>query len=272
MGAMHRYYNNPSRHALRKTVFSTAAQIGIGLFLITAPVTLLAQEAEPGVGPGVGAVPKTNTDQAKTEPSTQPGAWLDTITLSTRGGHIIGNPQAQKQIVEYASYTCGHCGTFDTEEVPKLKQEFVQNGSASFEVRNLVRDEVDLTVSILARCGKSETFFARHTLWMASQGEWTLAAKQITPATNKLLKQDNISGFLTGIYTDMQLSKYAAQTGVSDTQAKQCLADPSILQSLINMTDEATATYKVTSTPSFLINDILVDVHGYDGLKPLISK
>ena len=39
--------------------------------------------------------------------------WQLTFSLSAKGGHIVGNPAAANKIVEYASYTCGHCAEFE---------------------------------------------------------------------------------------------------------------------------------------------------------------
>ena len=80
-------------------------------------------------------------------------SWLLSFTVSENGSHIIGNPAAPTKIVEYMSYTCGHCADFENKDAPLLKSQYVATGKASFEIRNLVLNPVDLTAAMLARCG-----------------------------------------------------------------------------------------------------------------------
>jgi protein-disulfide isomerase len=87
--------------------------------------------------------------------------WQLTFSLSAKGGHIVGNPASANKIVEYASYTCGHCAEFEEKDAPLVKAQLVATGNSSFEIRNLVRDPLDLTAAMLARCGGKGRFFGR---------------------------------------------------------------------------------------------------------------
>ena len=42
--------------------------------------------------------------------------WMLTFGLSNQGAHIVGNPAAPTKVVEYMSYTCGHCADFENNE------------------------------------------------------------------------------------------------------------------------------------------------------------
>ena len=108
-------------------------------------LTLFAVAAALGGGALVAAPAKSN--------------WLQTFSLTPKGSHIIGNPAAATKLVEYASYTCGHCAHFEIEDVPQIKNQFVATGKVSLEMRNLVRDPMDLTAAMLARCGGKGRFF-----------------------------------------------------------------------------------------------------------------
>jgi protein-disulfide isomerase len=198
-------------------------------------------------------------------------AWLSTFSLSTVGGHIIGNPAAPKKLVEYASYTCGHCGTFETTEAPVLKSQYVANGKVSFEIRNLVRDELDLTAAMLARCGGKGRFFGNHRQLMATQAQWMDDSK-ITSATVAKLQADDLFGFMLGAHTELGLDKVMQVRGVTKAQAKVCLTDAAALKQILGMTDEATGPLGLTGTPSFLVNGKVVDGHDLASLKPHLTK
>jgi protein-disulfide isomerase len=63
----------------------------------------------------------------------------------------------------------------------------------------------------------------------------------------------------------------AAKFGVTDTQARQCLADPKGLQRLLDMTKSAMDN-GVNHTPTFIINGKVTDAATWDQLEPLIRK
>lgn len=197
--------------------------------------------------------------------------WQMTFSLSAKGGHIVGNPAAANKIVEYASYTCGHCAEFEAEDVPLVKAQLVATGKTNFEVRNLVRDPLDLTAAMLARCGGKGRFFGNHKLLMATQSQWADGRKLSKP-TIALLDAKNTIGFMQAAYSELGLDKIMAQRGITPVQAKACLASRPAFNAIIAMTDEAIDTLKVTSTPTLFVNGKKIDGHEFSTLKQLISN
>ena len=88
-----------------------------------------------------------------------PRDWRATVTRTPTGAHLIGNPAARVKLVEYASYTCGHCGHFAAASAPVLKDRMIRSGSTSLEFRHLIRDGADLAAAVLARCGGPKAFW-----------------------------------------------------------------------------------------------------------------
>ncbi len=198
---------------------------------------------------------------------------MSQYSQSAEGGHVVGNPASATRIVEYVSYTCGHCGTFETEEAPLLKKEYVAQGNVSFEIRNLVRDPFDLTIAMLARCGGTNRFFANHNHFMATQDEWIARASMVSAATKAKAEAGDLVALVTGLYTDMGLNSFAAQTGISDEEAKICLSDQSALDKIIAMSEKATGPLGIDGTPAFLVNDKLAkNVHGLEALRKLLPE
>lgn len=199
-----------------------------------------------------------------------PTNWLLTFSVSPKGGHIIGNPAAATKVVEYASYTCVHCGDFERETVPGLKAQYVATGKVSFEVRNLVRDGLDLTAAMLARCGGKGRFFGNHRHLMATQAKWANGSKLTKAALAKLEAQD-FHGFMQAAYVELGLVPIMAQRGVTAAQGKVCLADKAGLKLVLDMTDEAVGPLGLQGTPSFLINGkVRPDVGDLATLKPYL--
>jgi protein-disulfide isomerase len=189
--------------------------------------------------------------------------WLLTFSETAKGSFIMGNPAAAKKLVEYASYTCSHCAEFETDVAPKLKAQNISGGNVSFEIRNLVRDPLDLTIAMLARCGGKGRFFGNHKLLMANQTSILANAGKITPQTEAKLKAGNITGFMIDAFAQLGLQPLAKQRGITDANAKACLSDKLAMQKIISMTEESSTKYAINSTPAFLIDDKLTP-HAHD--------
>src|SRR5688500_13061899 len=85
--------------------------------------------------------------------------WTRVEATTPDGGFRMGNPDAPVKLVEYLSLTCPHCAAFAREGTPPLIRNYVRRGRVSFEVRNLPLNALDVTATILARCGGPERFF-----------------------------------------------------------------------------------------------------------------
>jgi protein-disulfide isomerase len=193
--------------------------------------------------------------------------WLTTVTVTDKGAHILGNPAAPDKVVEYLSYTCGHCAHFEAVEAPQFKAQYVATGKASLEVRNMLLNPVDLTAAMLARCGGKGKFFGNHKHLFATQAIWLGKTKNISTATQAKLKAEDYAGFMTGIYTEIGLGPIMQQRGVTAVQAKACFADKAALDAILGMTDAGSAL-GIRGTPSFLVNGKLEDdVHSFASLK-----
>lgn len=197
--------------------------------------------------------------------------WLSSVTVTDKGAHIIGNPAAPNKVVEYLSYTCGHCAEFEMKEAPAFKTQFVSTGKASLEIRNLVLNPVDLTAAMLARCGGKARFFGNQRHLLATQATWLGNAKNISAATREKLKAQDYSGFMVGTFDEIGLAPIMQQRGITPVQAKTCLADKAALKIIIDMT-EAGSALGVRGTPSFLVNGVLQDhIHNTAELKAVMK-
>lgn len=200
-----------------------------------------------------------------------PSKWLSTVTVTSTGSHILGNPAAKNKVVEYLSYTCGHCAEFEMKEAPALKAQYVATGKASLEIRNFVLNSVDLTASMLARCGGKGKFFGNQRHLLATQSVWLGKTKNISAATQAKLKTEDYAGFMIGVFDEIGLAPIMQQRGMTPVQAKACLADKAALNNILAMTDAGSAL-GVRGTPSFLVNGVLQDhMHSFAELKAVLK-
>lgn len=212
------------------------------------------------------------TTPATAQSSTQSTDWTQRVTMSDKGGHIMGNPLAKHRLTEYMSYTCSHCAKFEMEANAPLKSGFVKNGHVSFEVRNLVLNSIDLTAAIVARCGGRTKFFGNHRALLSSQASWMKALQTSSPEVMKGFDEGTVPERIKKIAKAAGFYGVMQKRGFSAGQVDACLADQKAQDTVLAMTKYAAETLKLTGTPSFTINNKTVDrVHSWDNLRPILT-
>ncbi|MBA3897675.1 MAG: thioredoxin domain-containing protein [Sphingomonadaceae bacterium] len=201
-----------------------------------------------------------------------PGAdWTTTVAATEDGGMRMGNPNAAVKLVEYGSLTCPHCGEFSEKGTAPLKA-MVATGKLSWELRNYVRDPVDLTATLLARCGGPGPFFPMVEQMYLDQKNWftklqaaggaQMTAIQALPPAQQFTRYAGISG----------LSDFVRQRGVSDAQANACLADKGAVDKLLAVQKRANDEFNIPGTPTFLINgQVVPDTATWEKLEPALK-
>lgn len=204
--------------------------------------------------------------------SAQQTDWSKRVTQSSIGGHVMGNPLAKNRLVEYVSYTCSHCADFEVASKIPLKSQFIAKGNVSAEVRNYVRDAVDFTAAVLARCGGRTKFFGNHNALMASQDKWLKTVMATPQDVQKTWYEGDLNGRLVKIANAVGFYPIMAKRGITKAQANVCLADKDAQDKILAMTKYGTEVVKITGTPSFTINDKLLDkVHSWPALQPALA-
>ena len=109
---------------------------------------------------------------AATDPAPPKRNWNTVIARTADSSHVLGNPAGKIKLTEYVSYTCAHCAEFESEADAPLRLTMIARGQGSVEVRNFVRDPIDMTVALLTHCGPPSKFFLNHTAFLRSQRTW----------------------------------------------------------------------------------------------------
>ncbi|HVR91314.1 MAG TPA: thioredoxin domain-containing protein [Novosphingobium sp.] len=183
--------------------------------------------------------------------------WNATIALTPGGGHLLGNPAAPVKLVEYISYTCPHCAHFEVQADGALRVGYIAPGKVSVEVRHMLRDPIDLTVAMLTNCGPPSKFFLNHAAFMRSQSTWIQPLVSVTPAQQQRWGSGDPVTRRRHIATDFHLYQIIATRGYDRITADRCLADQAMAERLAKQA-EAGSALGVDSTPSFLLNELLL--------------
>ncbi len=195
--------------------------------------------------------------------------WAETVAVTPEGGYQLGNPDAPIKLVEYASHTCGACAAFAATGKPVLKDKYVATGVVSFELRNLVRDPIDLSIATLVRCG------AKENMQPLSDQAWASLEEIFgTVQTNQTLYEASANQpvnqrFVT-IAQAAGLIDFFAARGLSADQSRACLADTAKVQAIADASNEQSEELKITGTPTFFLNGKKLDVTQWAQLEPLL--
>ncbi len=174
-------------------------------------------------------------------------------------GAILGNPDAQVTLVEYADYQCPACGHFATQTLPHVIQDFVVPGQVNVEFRAYpFLGGGDLTTpgnesveaAIAAECARDQGQFweFNHTLF------------------------ENQDGENDGAFSNENLKRFAGDLGLDQATFDSCLDLGEHRQTVIDGFNAAQAE-GINSTPTLFINgfQIAYTNQGYDLLKRQIE-
>jgi len=196
-------------------------------------------------------------------------SWVETATETPEGGFVIGNPDAPLKLVEYASHTCHVCAAFATEGAPPL-DEYVETGVISYEIRNLIRDPIDLSIALLARCSGPAAFHPlANQAWQnfdalmatVQANGAALAQAETAPAAQRLQAIGEASGLID----------FFAARGISRDQAMQCLGDTDKAQLVSTRSDTQSEELELSGTPSFFLNGQAIEGTSWAALEPVLQ-
>lgn len=161
---------------------------------------------------------------------------------------IEGNPNAKVTVIEYASLTCPHCAHFYLEGFPQLKKAYIDTGRIKFVFRDLPTAPQDLALAAaaLARCAPNDRGMELVGLLYKNQEEW---------------EKDPETG----------LRHYASLAGLNKTDFDACLKNDAIFSELQRVAMTAMTLYKIPGTPTFLVNEEMVDSGDFPSLSKAID-
>jgi protein-disulfide isomerase len=145
----------------------------------------------------------------------------------------LGEANAPVTIIEYASFTCPHCATFNADVFGLITQNYINTGKVRFVARDVYFDKFGLWAAMLARC-ETDKFFEVSDLLYRQQSDWTKGG-----SNEKIV--ENLFGI-------------GRTAGLADEVISACLQDNSIAQALVSVYQTNAERDAIENTPSFLIN------------------
>lgn len=218
-----------------------------------------------------GAKTSTKTAAKATAPAAVKD-WTTVMVATPEGGFRMGNPDAQVKLLEFASLTCPHCREFHEDAHAKLKAEYIAGGKVSWEYRNFVLNGPDFAASLLARCQGPQVFFNLLNAFYANQTAWTEPFTKLSEADTKRLSALPQDQQIPALAVAGGLDGFMRTRGMPRAKFDQCLADKAAVEQLTRTRNEAVDKYKLTGTPSFVINGVTQEgVYNWATLEPKLT-
>lgn len=199
------------------------------------------------------------------------GNWLATVER-TPTSHIVGNPDASVTITEYVSYTCPHCRDFAMRGEEIIKLAYIQPGKLRFEYRHVAFNPVDLTATMLARCGEPEKFPGNHKALLTAQPQFNALYRLATKSQTDRWNYGDPAARRRAVASDLNLYEILERRGYSRPELDTCLADQALADRIEAAIEADNAEYGPIGTPSFLVNgQMLEGVHDWPALKKVLD-
>jgi protein-disulfide isomerase len=230
----------------RRRPASTLAALALGGAVLLAGQTwsglALAQSgadepAMPSFTPNDGTPP--DTAQPADEAETSDASDADATATATESSdpadetgytpHTWGDPDAPVEMLEFSSYTCGHCAAFHADTLPTLKEQYIDTGKVHLVLIDFPLDNVAAAVSMVTHCAPPATGKKLVDIFFADQDAWMTR----TPV-------ESISGMVR-------------LAGMSGDDVEACLANDALYESLMAEREAAAQTWGITGTPTFVI-------------------
>ena len=213
--------------------------VSLGVLIAGGAFFLLSGDGEPQMGEVnmTETVASPEADAAGEGAANSPEA--EAVDTSGVIEMALGDPDAPVTIVEYSSFTCPHCATFNQGVFRQLMEEYVETGQVHFIKREVYFDAYGLWAALVARCGGAERYHGIVEMIYQQQRRW--------------------AGSNDGAEVASNLRRIGRQAGLDNDQLDACLADRAKATALMEVYRSNAERYGIRATPSFVING---ELHG----------
>ena len=161
-----------------------------------------------------------------------------TVLDITEDDFVIGETNAPITIIEYASLSCSHCADFHINTLDKLKKEYVDTGMAKIVFRNFPYNYPALLGSMVLQCIPEDVRYDYMNALFQLQPKWVV--------------RENAKSI-------QELYKIMQSGGMTKEEFDSCISNKELEEKILQIVINAQNEYNIRSTPSFLINGILVE-------------
>lgn len=197
--------------------------------------------------------------------------WIDVASRTADDGYLVGNPDAPIKLMEYGSLTCGACANFTQTGFEALREKYINTGKVSFELRNQVHNGIDLVLARLVRCSTPDAMVPlAEQVWL-NFDEVLAGAQAAAPQLEAAMALPENQRY-AAVAQAAGLFPFFASRGISEDQARTCLADGKAVQAIAERSEKQSEELKVSGTPTFFINGRNLGSLDWATLEPMLQR
>jgi protein-disulfide isomerase len=177
------------------------------------------------------------------------------IPAGAAEGHLMGNPNAPVQVLEFGDFECPGCGTFATLTEPDVRSRLINTGVVGFRFYDfpLSQHKNTFTAHLAAACADDQQkFWEMHDRIYAGQDEWS---DLVSPSMT-----DPLSIF----------KRYAKELGLDVSAWESCVTTQKYTAKIKGNQAEGVRR-NVQTTPTLIIGNKQVNGVTYDQFKQLVD-
>lgn len=198
--------------------------------------------------------------------------WFDVVSVTPEGGWLAGNPEAPIRLVEYGSLTCPACANFAVAGMPALREDYVNSGRVSYELRSApIHGAIDLVLTRVLECAPKESAHPLAEQIWANLDAVVTPVQANAPALEQAMGLPENQRFVAFADRAGLLDFFAAR-GVSRDQATQCLSDPAPMTALADRLQAQMEKDGVAGTPTFFLNGNRIDETDWASVEAALQR
>ncbi len=164
----------------------------------------------------------------------------------------LGAVDAPVVVIEYSSFSCPHCATFNLGPYQQLKTEFIDTGRILYLKREVYFDRYGLWAGMVARCAGDERYHAMTGLIYEQQRAWAASNDPAVVADN--------------------LRRLGLQAGMDNAQLDACLNDGEKALAMTEFFQANAEADNIRATPTFIINGQSYSNMPYDEFARILNE
>jgi protein-disulfide isomerase len=170
----------------------------------------------------------------------------------------MGNPEAPIKLEEFGAFTCGHCAQFTKDSHEELKRDFVDTGRVSYKLTPFMLHPIDAIAGAITKCTGTERFFPLADATFIEHETFIAAAQKPQPGIEAAMQLPPEQRF-TALAKGWGIDQFYQQRGVPAATIEQCLSKVDNVAAIEKGTNAGIEKYKITGTPTFVINGQVVE-------------
>ncbi|MBO9670999.1 MAG: thioredoxin domain-containing protein [Sphingobium sp.] len=215
---------------------------------------LLATMALAGCSKSDDTSPGASTEAVKPVAPPAGTSWTDKVVATPEGGVRMGNPDAPIKMIEYGSLSCPHCAKLAQDGFEKLMKDYVGSGRVSLEFRSFIIHPQDTPLTLLVKCGPTESFFPLVEQIYANFDamQEPLNDPAVAQRANAALQGPGEQRMI-GLADALKYTEFFSARGLTVDKAHACLADAGKVKELADLTQKY-SNDGINQTPTVLVN------------------